>query len=82
MSEEQKGGIGPIDLTPTWGAFGNLYRHFAEEGNAAALRELRPELAKALAAAQALQAIRATLTDEQAETVAKTLALELARQGY
>ena len=42
-----------IDITPTWGEFGNIYRRFAETGETKAVRELRSELAKAMAAAQA-----------------------------
>jgi hypothetical protein len=71
-----------IDITPTWGEFGNIYRRFAETGETKAVRELRSELAKAMAAAQALNAIRATLTDAQAETVSKAVTAELAKQGY
>ncbi len=71
-----------IDMTPTWGEFGNIYRRFAETGETKAVRELRSELAKAMAAAQALNAIRATLTDAQAETVSKAVTAELAKQGY
>ena len=71
-----------IDITPTWGEFGNIYRRFAETGETKAVRELRSELSKAMAAAQALNAIRATLTDAQAETVSKAVTAELAKQGY
>lgn len=71
-----------IDLTPTWGEFGKLYRTFAESGEAKAIKELRSELAKAMAAAQALQAIQSTLTDEQAVIVSKTMTAELTKQGF
>ena len=46
------------------------------------LRELRADFAKAMAAAQALQAITGTLSDEQAGIVAKTMTAELTKQGF
>lgn len=71
-----------IDMTPTWGEWGNIYRRFAESGEVQAIRSLKPDYAKAMAAAQALHEIRSTLTDEQAAIVAKTLSAELVKQGY
>ena len=32
-----------IDMTPTWGEWANIYRRFAESGEAKAVRELRAE---------------------------------------
>lgn len=46
------------------------------------MRELRADFAKAMAAAQALQAITGTLSDEQAGIVAKTMTAELTKQGF
>lgn len=71
-----------IDFTPTWGEWANMYRRFAENSQGNACRELRPDFANAMAAAQALKEIRATLTAEQAESVSKTIAAELKKQGY
>jgi len=71
-----------IDITPTWGEWGNVYRRLAESGETNAIRHLREDYARAMAAAQALQNIRATLTDEQHAVVAKTLADELTKQGF
>ena len=71
-----------IDFTPTWGEWANIYRRFAENGEAKACRELRPDFARAMAAAQALKEIRPTLTAAQAESVNKIIAAELKKQGY
>ena len=73
---------GAIDITPTWGEWGNVYRRLAETGEAAAVRALRSDLARALAAAQALRTIRASLTDDQHRIVSATVAAELTKQGY
>ena len=51
-------------------------------GALSAVRELRADFAKAMAAAQALQAITGTLSDEQAGIVAKTMTAELTKQGF
>ncbi len=70
-----------IDITPTWGEWANVYRRLAESGETRAVRELRTDFCRAMAAAAALNAIRATLTDEQAETVSKIVAAELEKQS-
>lgn len=75
-------GAKTIDLTPTWGEVGMLFIRLALSQEVKALEHMRPEIAKAMAAAQALTAIRATLSDEQKEVVSKTLTAELAKQGY
>lgn len=71
-----------INLTPTWGEWANIYRRFAESGETKAVRELRADFAKAMAAAQALQAITGSLTDEQASIVSKAMTTELTKQGF
>lgn len=71
-----------IDLTPTWGEVGLLFMRLALSAEVKALEHMRPEIAKAMAAAQALTVIRATLTEAQNEVVSKTLTAELAKQGY
>jgi hypothetical protein len=71
-----------IDLTPTWGEWGNIYRSLAESGERHAVKHLASDLARALAAAQALQVVTGTLTDEQNRIVAQTMAAELSKQGH
>lgn len=72
-----------IDLTPTWGEWGNIYRSIAERSDQSeALKHLAPDLARALASCQALNAIRGTLTQSQQETVVRVLTEELTKQGY
>ncbi|GJH39049.1 hypothetical protein CBA19CS91_39850 [Paraburkholderia hospita] len=71
-----------IDMTPTWGQIGAMYVRLAESKEVKAIRALRPEVARAFAAAQALQAINDTLTEEQRAIAAKTLTEELTKQGY
>ncbi|WP_322075527.1 hypothetical protein [Burkholderia cenocepacia] len=71
-----------IDLTPTWGEIGTLYTRLVASGELNALQKMRPEIARAFAAAEALKLIQATLTEGQKKVVAKTLTEELAKQGY
>jgi hypothetical protein len=73
---------GTIDLTPTWGEWGNIYRRLAESGERNAVRGLAADFAKAMAACAALQAIRGTLTDDQHAVVARTMVDELTKQGF
>lgn len=71
-----------IDLTPTWGEIGNITWRLASSNEQTALEKLRPEFARAFASAQALLTIAGTLTEDQRSLVAKTMAEELAKQGY
>ena len=71
-----------IDMTPTWGEWGNVYARFAESGEVAAIKDLRRDLARALAGAQALQAINGMLTDAQQSVVNSIMTEELSKQGY
>lgn len=71
-----------VDITPSWGEWGTLYRRFAESGETKVLKELRSDFAKAMAAAEALKSIQKTLSDEQQKIVAEVLAREIGKQGY
>ncbi|MBW8833063.1 MAG: hypothetical protein JF606_27505 [Burkholderiales bacterium] len=71
-----------IDVTPTWGEWGAIYRRLAESGARKALAALQADFARAMASCEALKRITATLTDEQAALVSKTMASELAKQGF
>lgn len=71
-----------IDLTPTWGEWANVYRRFAESGEAAALKHLAPDLARMAASCEALKQISSTLTDAQNKVVADTMVAELTKQGF
>lgn len=71
-----------IDLTPTWGEAGLLFYRLAVSKEVKALQAAKSEFARAFAAAQALQAISKTLTDEQSAIVAKTIEVEISKFGY
>ena len=71
-----------IDLSMTWGEWGNCYRRFAETGEVKAVRQLRPDLARALASAEALKQIQTTLSDDQKVKVASVMTQELTKQGF
>lgn len=71
-----------IDMTPTWGEVGLLFYRLAVSKEVKALQAAKSEFARAFAAAQALQDIRKTLTNEQAAIVSKTITTELAKFGY
>lgn len=71
-----------IDLTPTWGEIGIFYARLAESGELKALKAMRSEIARAMAAAQALTAIQDELPDHLQAKVAKVLSAELSKQGF
>lgn len=71
-----------INITPTWGEWGNVYRRFAESGERKAIVALREDFARAMASTQALQSILHTLTDEQQTIVSRTMTDELSKQGF
>ncbi|WP_163057118.1 hypothetical protein [Acidithiobacillus ferrooxidans] len=71
-----------IDVTPTWGEFGRMYTRLAESQEVKAIRELRSEVAKAMAAAEALKAVQQSFTEEQHSIAANVMAVELTKQGY
>jgi len=69
-------------ITVTWGKFGNTYRHHAESNEAQICRSFKKEFCKAMASAEALNAIFNTLTEDQKTSVSKTIIAELTLQGY
>lgn len=71
-----------IDMTPSWGNFGVMYCRLAESGETKAVRQLRNDLAKAMAAAEAFKAISSTLTEEQLSQASKIMVAELGKQGF
>jgi methanogenic corrinoid protein MtbC1 len=71
-----------IDITPTWGEFGKIYVAMAESKEVKVIRGLRPEVAKAMAAAEALKVVQTTFTEEQHDLAASIIAKELKKQGY
>jgi hypothetical protein len=70
----------PIDITPTWGEWGNAFWGIARL-QAEAINPLHKDFAQAMAAAQALNAISKTLTDEQSALAQKVVTEELKKQG-
>lgn len=82
MDSENQSSACRIDLTPSWGQWGNIYARFAETGETAAVKELRKDFARAMAACQALQELGNTLSDEQKTVIASVMARELAVQGF
>ena len=71
-----------IDVTPTWGEWGNVFFTIATAGNPETIRPLRRDLAYALAAAEALKAIVRTLNDEQRNIMDATVRVEMQKQGF
>jgi hypothetical protein len=76
-----------IHHAPTWGEAANLFWHVIAsaddfESLQTAILGMKPEIARALAAAQALHVITGALTKEQRETVERILDDELAKQGF
>lgn len=61
-----------IDITPTWGEFGNIAIRLAMTKETKALKSLLPDIARAFASAEALKQITKTLTADQQKLVSNT----------
>ena len=70
-----------IDMTPTWGEWGNLFYQFALLGEEAVLKNMHPDMAKAFAFAEAFKAINASLSHEQILKAEAVIEAELQKQG-
>ncbi len=73
-----------IDMTPTWGEWGAIYRRFAETGQTRAVAALAKDHARAMAACEALQALIRDdrLTPEQHRLLHAVMTRELTKQGF
>lgn len=73
-----------VDITPTWGEWGRVYQRLirSSQHRDLAIKELTPDFARTMAAAEALKTIHAGLTDEQKATVKRVIAAELEKQGF
>ena len=72
-----------LDMQITWLEFGNVYARLAEDGRqSGAVRGMRADLDKAMAAAAALHEMAPTLSDEQRAVVQRVAAQQAAmRRG-
>lgn len=71
-----------IDVTPTWGEIGLLFYRLATSKEVKAIKAGRSEFARAFALAQAVVALKPTLTDAQQALLAKVITEELTKQGF
>ncbi|SON76129.1 conserved hypothetical protein [Xanthomonas citri pv. fuscans] len=71
-----------IDLTPTWGEVGNLIRRLIQGGETATVEQMDVDIARAFAAAQALQAIQKDLPDDLREIACAVVEAEMTKQGH
>ncbi len=74
--------VGTIDLTPTWGEVGNILRRLIQGGEVAAIKHMDVDIARAFAAAQALQAIQKDLPADLNEIACSVIAAEMTKQGH
>ncbi|EIE9938031.1 hypothetical protein GIW79_22840 [Pseudomonas sp. PA-7-1E] len=74
--------VGTIDLTPTWGEVGNIVRRLIQGGETKAIEKMDVDLARAFAAAQALQAIQKDLPDDLREKACAVINAEMTKQGH
>lgn len=74
--------VGTIDLTPTWGEIGNIVRRLIQGGETKAIEKMDVELARAFAAAQALQSIQNELPDDLREKACAVIDAEMTKQGH
>lgn len=71
-----------IDFTPSWGEWGNMYQSIVEGGERFTLQPLRKDFSRAMAACEALKAIKSSLTPAQRLIVDATMKSELLKQGF
>ena len=72
-----------IDVTPTWGEWGNVFFALATCGaDVNIILPLHRDLAYGLAAAEALKAISLSLTEEQRNIMDATVRVEMQKQGF
>lgn len=71
-----------IDATPQWCGLFPVYRAVMLDGTRKGREALMPEVARLCAAMDAMNAISATLTEEQSQAFARALARGLSRCGY
>jgi len=71
-----------IDLTPTWGEWGNVFYPHVSFTERLYQKNLRLDLARALAAAQAFSAVQASLDKKQAVIANTVLRAEMEKQGF
>ena len=73
-----------IDVTPTWGEWGAIYRRFAESGERRAVAVLAKDHAHAMAAAQAYREMQegGALSETLQRMADAIIAREMRKQGY
>ncbi|EME4608261.1 TPA: hypothetical protein R4Z46_004510 [Escherichia coli] len=71
-----------ISLAMSWGEWANVLRRLMMSGETKALKEMDTEVARAFAAAEALQQIQHRLPDDLRELACKVVQSEMAKQGY
>lgn len=71
-----------IDITPSWGEWGNVFYCFALSGERAAVESLHPDMAKAFSAAEAFRAIQDSLNAEQLSHAKSVMNAEMRKQGF
>lgn len=71
-----------INVTPTWGAVGNLFFRLVRAGEVDALEKIMPEVAKVFAIAEAFRAILGSLDCAQALRAQEVIAREMKKQGF
>jgi hypothetical protein len=69
-----------IDITPTWGEWGNVFYRFAVSGERKAVETLHEDFARVTAMAEALKVVLPALTVGQAEKVNAVMRAEMAKQ--
>lgn len=70
-----------IDLTPSWGEWGNIFYRFALSGERNAVKTLHPDMARAFAFAEAFKFLQPSLTKEQLLQATATIEDEMQKQG-
>lgn len=71
-----------IDITPTWGEWGNIFFLFASKGETKPVKTLHHDFARCMAMTQAFAAIKPSLTGEQAAAADSAYYAEMKKQGF
>lgn len=78
--KEGRSDIDQVDLTPSWGEVGRIVHRLAMSGERRALEAIWPDVQRAFASAQALNALMPGLSDEQLALASTVMVAELDRQ--
>lgn len=81
-NEDEPKEVLTIDLTPTWGEWGNIFYRFAASGERKTIETLHRDFALAFSCAEAFKTIQRLLPNELSAQAEAVLRAEMVKQGF